>query len=46
MGEIPKQPIISLACWRSVYIARAPIWSVNSKADQPVSLDWSVAAPA
>ena len=46
MGEIPKQPIISLACWRSVYIARAPIWSVNSKVEQPAALDRSVAVLA
>ena len=34
MGEIPKQPIIGPTCRRSVYLARAPIWSVNSKVEQ------------
>ena len=46
MGEIPKQPIIGPTCWRTGYIARDPIWSVNSTAERPVSLDWSVAALA
>ena len=46
MGEILKQPIIGPTCWRSVYIARDPIWSVNSKVEQPAALDWAVAVPA
>ena len=45
MGEIPKQPIIGPTYRRSAYLARAPIWSVNSKVEQAAALDWSVSAP-